>query len=228
MSIAFADTTPSKGRTRIVVSLPNSGTTWFCGLLAKHTPSKYADEYFNPGLNHEHEVILRERFGTEFACCYRNIALPADERCDEIIRETWAKSDFTLTKENYSPLKLDLFTRHFTSVIVLLRHTAGVFPPSRSRVWSFYEHAWQAFADAGFPMREVTLRARCMEVHTLMARTLKRDAQRLNVPIVYYEDMRDPELARAQLMRAGVLSQELADDIKATCRPKRIDWDHVY
>lgn len=214
--------------TRIIVSLPNSGTTWFCSLLAKHTGAKYADEFFNPALNHEHEVVLRERFGTEFAGCYRNIALPADARCDEIIETTWGKSQFTLTKENYSPLKLELFVRHFDHVVVLLRHTAGVFPPSRSRVWSFYEHAWQAYSDAGYTMREVTLRARCMEVHARMARQLKADAERQTVPVLFYEDMRDPDRCRVQLERAGLWTAELAAEIAATCRPKRIDWDKVY
>jgi len=213
--------------TTIVLSLPNSGTTWFCNCINKHTEGEYYDEYFNPILNSEHEVALRRTFGSELACCYKNIATDNEDTFDDTLNETWfSQTRYTLTKENYSPFKLHLFKRAFTKVVVLLRHTAGVFPPSRARVWSFYEHAWQALADAGHPLKEIGLRSRAMEAHTLMARHMRQHAKELDIPIVYNEDLHTDRM-ESMVLDAG-FSQAVVDEIAKTRRPKHIDWDAVY
>ncbi len=214
-------------RPLIILSLPNSGTTWLATTIAKHRPGRYYDEYFNPVLNHRHQVKLRRVFGSELACCYRNIARGDGPEVDEVIRETWCRDEYSFTKENYSPFKLRSFVRHF-EVVVLLRHTAGVFPPSRGRVWSFYEHSWQALKDAGHEMVEVSLRARAMEAHALMARELRRSADELQVPIIYYEDLFNDTLMHESLRRAGLDQPAIVADISRTRREKRIQWDAVY
>lgn len=211
----------------IVLSLPNSGTTWFCGLLAKHSGLKYSDEYFNPVLNHLREVELRKVFGSELACCYRNIATGSSSEVESIISATWPRDGYELTKDNYSPFKLESFQRFFRCVI-LLRHTAGVFPPSRIRVWSFYEHAWQALKDAGHDLHEVSLRARAMEAHVIMARQMRADSARLGIPVVYYEDLFDGQRAKDSLQTAGLTFDGLLQEICETRRAKRIVWDSVY
>ena len=211
----------------IILSLPNSGTTWLCGLIAKHSRAKYCDEYFNPVLNHRHEQELRTVFGSELACCYRNIATPSSAVVEQVIEKTWMRDGYELTKDNYSPFKIESFSKCFRCV-VLLRHTAGVFPPSRIRVWSFYEHAWQALCESGHEMNELSIRARAMEAHWLMASHMRKDAARLGIPVLYYEDMFDDDRAQQQLKSAGLDYEDLLADVIATRRNKRVVWDAVY
>lgn len=216
----------SSSRDLLIMSLPNSGTTWVCRCIAKHHDGDYYDEYFNPVLNDRHEVVLREAFGSELACCYRNIALEREPETRTAIQTTWMKDDYTFTKENYSPFKLHLFAEHFR-VVVLLRHTAGVFPPSRVRVWSFYEHCWQALKDAGAAeLREVGVRSRAMEAHAFMVRHMRKEAIRLGLPIIYYEDLFNDRMEQ-MVLDAG-FGAEVAHELANSRRPKKLDWNAVY
>ena len=221
----------------LIVSLPNSGTTWLTAVLDKCGYGPYVDEFFNPVLNHKHEMLLRQHFGSELACCYNNIASeghvgtsgfgPGKMSTLELVQTLWPEGTPGFTKENYSPFKLPVLNEHFRCV-VLLRHTSGTFPPSRVRVWSFYEHAWQALKERSLGMHEVTLRARAMEAHAFMARHLRNSALDLGVPIIYYEDLFDDDRMPAQLTLAGLTAGGVIDEIRATRRPKRIDWGAVY
>src|SRR5450759_2213135 len=141
----------------LMLSLPNSGSTWFAAVLARHLPDcrYYEKEFFNPICNLKHEAVLRRNFGSELVCCYRNIALPGDARIDDDIRNTWGVEDYTFTKECQSAFKLPAFVRHF-KCFVMLRSREQTFPPGRVRVWSFYEHAWFALLNAGYDLHAET------------------------------------------------------------------------
>ena len=211
-----------------MLSLPNSGSTWFGALVARHIGARYRMEYFNPVRNQKHEATLRRDFGCEMACCYRNIISPGDDKTHEDIRRTWfVDNDYDFTKEVFSPYKLKVYLEHF-EVFVLLRHTVGVFPPSRGRVYSYYEHAWQALYErGGHVLLEQSMRNRAMEAHRIMARDLRKEATELGVPIVYYEDLfgdaTGESLSRVNLDRPNLLAE-----IESTRRSKRINWDEVY
>ncbi|MBZ0120874.1 MAG: hypothetical protein K8H88_28020 [Sandaracinaceae bacterium] len=172
----------------LLLSLPNSGSTWTAELMAKRIPGHYAMEYFNPLRNPERGEILKRNFGCELIECYRNIVTTGDEHVHADIERTWDRDGYTFTKEVFSPAKLPIFVQHFERVVVLLRRTEGVFPPSRLRIWAFYEHAWHALREAGHMVRAETDRDRAYEAHQRLSAMLRRDARALGVPVVDYEE----------------------------------------
>lgn len=173
-----------------MLTMSSSGGKWLAGAIAAELPGcRYYDkEFFNPITNQKHERVLVRNFGSELISCYRNIALPGDERIDADIEETWGAENYTFTKECYSPFKLAVFKRHFTC-FALLRRTEQCFPPLRFRVWSFYEHVWHALSEAGYAMTAETMKDRAMEAHRKCYNVIKHDALALNVPIIYFDDL---------------------------------------
>ena len=209
----------------LLLSLPNSGSTWLCHLIAEHREGRYSEEFFNPVFSETNELLLRDHIGSELVSCYRNIAQSERPGFDEVIRETWGNARYTFTKENYSPFKVEAFARHFKCV-VLLRSTLDVFPPSRVRVWSFYEHAWFALKEAGHPLHAVSTRGRAIEAHAIMSARQLKDAVRLGVPILHHHELFDTlSEVRASLERCfGGEGWEAAcaADIVRTRRPKHV------
>lgn len=175
-----------------MLSLPNSGSSWL-GEMIGHCLTDggaYYRGYFNPATcPQEHELRIGEHFGDELLAYYKNIALPAGPGFDELIRETWFAQDrFTFTKDVLNPLKLEGLSRHFRC-FVLHRSEASSWPPSRSRVLSFYEHAWHAMVEAGFELGERTLHARALEARRVLTEALHGQAHRLGVPILDYDEI---------------------------------------
>ena len=205
-------------RPLLMLSLPNSGSTWFAALLAKHIPGcKYFDkEFFNPVCNIKHERVLQRNFGCELVGCYRNIALAGDININSDIIETWFAEDYSFTKECNSAFKLPTFVQHF-NCFAFLRGLEHSFPPGRVRVWSFYEHAWWALKEAGFELRQESLRARAMEAHVIQTAAILRDADLLGVPIIRYEDVfTRPADISAQLREVCEVDDDFAEAIAAT------------
>lgn len=175
----------------LMLTLPNSGSTWFAELIAQHTRyDRYRMEFFNPIRSPQHYMMLRRQFGCELADCYSNIAEPGDELIDEEIRSAWGAENLNFTKEVFSPYKLASFTRHFRC-FVLLREAADTFPPKRVRVWSFYEHAWFALCRAGLAKEgnAMHFEERARQAHRIMSEAIRADAATLAVPIVEYRDL---------------------------------------
>jgi hypothetical protein len=188
----------------LMLTMPNSGSTWFAKLIAGHLPGcRYYDkEFFNPVCNLKHELVLRRNFGSELVSCYLNIASAGDTHIDDDIAATWGSENYTFTKECQSAFKLETFLRHFR-VFIFLRPTAESFPPTRARVWSFYEHAWHSLKLHGYAMNALTTGDRAIEAHRLIYSHLLSDAERRGVPIIYYGDLfGEREALRAQLARA--------------------------
>lgn len=175
----------------LMLSLPNSGSTWFAETIASVIPGcRYAMEFFNPARNEKYEKILARQFGAELISCYRNIASPGDPLIDRDIAETWGREDYTFTKEVFSPCKLQVFTRHF-DCFVFWRSEADTFPPSRPRVWSFYEHAWFALRESCSPelLFADDMRSRAREAHARLTGILRDTAFVLDVPAIEYREL---------------------------------------
>jgi hypothetical protein len=174
----------------LMQGLPNTGSSWFAKLLSQHIPGcrYYEKEFFNPVCNMRHEVILQRQFGCELVGCYQNIAREGRQGIDDDIDETWGSESYTFTKECNSAFKLPTFIRHF-DCFVFLRKAENIFPPGRVRVWSFYEHAWWALLQAGFTLNEDTLMGRAMEAHSILEEVILADAQALQVPVIWWEDL---------------------------------------
>lgn len=164
----------------LMMTLPNSGSTWLAEVIAKHSSwNRYCMEFFNPIRSPKHFLTLSRNFGCELLQCYRNIAEPGDEMIDHDIRESWGIEDFNFTKEVFSPFKLEAFMRHFRC-FVLLRDLGDTFPPKRARIWSFYEHAWFALREQGMVDGRAThFEERAMQAHGVMYQAIAVDAARL-------------------------------------------------
>jgi len=203
----------------LMLTMPNSGSTWLAKIIGDCLPGcrYYEKEFFNPVCNMKHELVLRRNFGSELVSCYRNIASPGDLHIDDDIRATWGAENYNFTKECQSGFKLDAFLRHFR-VFVFLRPEAESFPPTRARVWSFYEHAWYSLQHHGHKLKAETTFDRAREAHRVIYAQLLADADRLGVPIMYYGDLFDNEtILRERLAEAiGCEDDTLLDAVVAT------------
>lgn len=191
----------------LMLTLPNSGSTWLAEMIAAELGLNYAMEFFNPVRNTKHQAVLSRQFGCERISCYRNIAIAGDEDglIDDDIIATWGAEHYNFTKEVFSPFKLAAFVRHFRC-FVLLRSAALTFPPTRLRIWVFYECAWHALKERGHPGVSKQLQAmesRAIEAHAIMTARLRADAAWLDVPIIEYEALfADESALNATLARA--------------------------
>jgi len=212
-------------RPLMMVSLPNCGSNWLAETIARHLPGcRYYREFFNPILNLKHEAVLRRNFGSELVSCYRNIASRGDEHIDDDIRATWGSEDYNFTKENQSAFKLPVFVRHFRC-FVLLREEESVFPPSRARVWSFYEHAWHSLELQGYTLSAESTVDRAKEAHRRLVQRLVNDAHVCGVPIIWHHELMAGAVDTIRYLMAmalGVDLPALAAEIVATRREKRI------
>jgi sugar phosphate isomerase/epimerase len=173
------------------VELPNSGSTWLGDIIGGNLyRGEYRPEYFNPLRNERHHARLSRAFGCELVSCYHGIAGGDDQELDDDIRATWFAElgDQGFTKEVFSPFKLEAFTRHF-DCFVLLRSEQDSLPPTRLRIWSFYEHAWFALAGAGYHVGETNTFERAREAHRVMAQALRESARDLGVPVLEHGAM---------------------------------------
>lgn len=188
----------------LMLTLPNSGSTWLADLIAQHSSwNRYSMEFFNPLRSPKHYRTLARNFGCELQGCYRNIASAGDEWIDDDIRKSWGLEQFNFTKEVFSPLKLEAFTRHFRC-FVLLRDAADTFPPKRARVWSFYEHAWFALVEAGLldSAGETHFEGRAQAAHYAMQTMIELDARRLGVPVIRYRELFEDDGLQAKVEAA--------------------------
>lgn len=215
-------------RPLLMLTLPNSGSTWFAAVLAKHIPgcNYYDKEFFNPVCNLKYEEVLRRNFGSELVSCYRNIATEGDDFIDDEIKMTWGKENYTFTKECQSPFKLPTFIRHF-KCFAMLRSSSMTFPPGRVRVWSFYEHAWHALLAAGFVVKATSTVDRAVEAHAIMHQRITLDCKQLGVPLLEYQEIFGMWAdVRASLKRVldMPIADALVDEIVSTRKTEKRSW----
>ena len=177
----------------LILSLPNSGTDWLCPILARQGGLRYYQkEFFNPICNPVHGTRLEAAFGCELASCYANIGLPWDrqvETLESLYRTTWAAEPYNFDKENFSPLKVAWFARHFR-IVMLHRAASSVFPPSRLRVLAWYDAIYNAMADHGHLVRQaVDLTARAKRAHEVSWVLMRQAAACLDIPVLDYDEL---------------------------------------
>ena len=205
-------------RPYLMQSLPNSGSSWLAALMAKHLPGcRYRMEFFNPIRNSRYSEILRYNFGCELVSCYKNIATFGDSMIGADITETWGNENYTFTKEVFSPLKTAAFNEFF-QVFIFLRREADSFPPSRLRVWSFYEHAWHALKAEGYDLTAITMESRAHEAHNVLTDKLIEHAADLGIPVVWYEELFEDNRALMEIIKraVGLELPELVTEIMET------------
>ena len=178
----------------VLLSLPNSGSTWVAGILARHIEAcrYYRIEFFNPLRNRKHYSRLSTIFGCELAGCFRNIVhRPTPAQFAAVLRDTWRKEDYTFTKEVFCPRMLELFRGEGFQVRVLQSDETLVFPPTRVRVYSFYEHAYVALRERRHvgPPPDAPLLAKCLSAYRNLSVMLEHDARRAGLPILRYAEL---------------------------------------
>lgn len=174
----------------MILSTPNCGTDWLCKILASHGRglSYYNKEFFNPICNERYGEVLASAFGCELASCYRKIAqkVSADE-LDRVYDATWLQQTCNFDKENFAAWRVEFFAERF-DLAFLQRPVVGVFPPSRLRVWAWYDAIWQSAVQAcrlhGFPF---SLRDRARQAYWAAWCELSSWAERLNAPVIQYD-----------------------------------------
>lgn len=216
----------------MIIGLPSCGSDWLCPLLARHSGGRlryFEKEYFNPITNWKHTGVLESVFGCEMVSCYRNITAPSwDSNAQRVYEQTWCKDDYNFDKELMSPFRVEHWAQRF-AVALLHRSRENTFPPSRARVWSWYDaiyhsllaHGHETCRDAKPP----TLAERTRRAHDVCWRHLKEVAGRLDLPILDYDHLcQDPEpaivdqLGRVQWIVALVDIEAAAREIIATRR----------
>lgn len=66
----------------MMLSLPNSGSTWIGKILGKHSRilNYYDKEFFSPNCNPMHRELIADGFGSEPVAYYRNIAVSSENK----------------------------------------------------------------------------------------------------------------------------------------------------
>lgn len=176
----------------MILSLPNSGTDWLCRILAKHGKDLryYEKEFFNPLCNWKHCLVMELAFGCEMVSCHRNIGLCAEEQADQleaIYQNTWCQYDWNFDKENFAAFKVDFFAKHF-EIVILHRSAGSMFPPSRARVWNWYDAIWNGLVAHGHLIgHSMALECRAHDAHRVCSWELVRWADRLGAPVLDYD-----------------------------------------
>lgn len=210
-----------KNNNLLMLSLPNSGSTWLAAVIAKHLPGcRYYDmEFFNPLRNEKHEKELARDFGCELASCYTNIMKPSSGLTLEVIDKTWGVEDYNFTKEVFCPAKAAAFSKRF-NMFGLLRSFEESFPPSRLRIWSFYEHAWWSMLEHGYAgLTATTYKGRAEEAHAAMYAEIMSAASLHKFEVIKYSSLfsDDPSEINETMARAiGFSSDQLVDEIIKT------------
>ncbi len=183
----------------MMLSLPNSGTDWLCRILAKHGRGDglryYDKEFFNPICNLKHATVLEGPFGCELASCFENIGVRSELQARDLeaaYQASWEMEGYNFDKENFSALKVPFFAQHF-DIVFLYRPAYNVFPPSRLRVWAWYDAIYTAMvANGEIKADQLDLQERALAAHaacwgscatlpsgsTLRSSTMKRCARR--------------------------------------------------
>jgi hypothetical protein len=185
----------------MILSLPNHGTDWLCGILAKHGRGDalryYHKEFFNPICNPKYAGVLEGAFGCELASCYRNIGIASRDQEAELeaaYNLSWQCEHYNFDKENFSAMKVPFFARHF-QLAFLYRTIDNVFPPSRLRVWAFYDAIYTALAASGVVQdgEQLDLEGRALVAHAACWGEMRRQAELIGAPILEYEWLCKPE-----------------------------------
>lgn len=178
----------------MLLSTPSSGTDWLCPIIAEAAQLNYwHKEFFNPICNYK---LNAAGFGCEMISCYEHISSPQANGFTEAI-QGWGETGCNFDKEVFSLAKLPIYAKHFRCAL-LYREPAVTFPPSRARVWVWYDAIWNSLKLHGYPVTNGPLLHRATEAHKLTWQRAFRDADMLGVPVIRYSDLlsEDPAAVR--------------------------------
>jgi len=203
----------SDRRQLLMLTQPSSGSSWLCDCMAKALnggPEGYYREFFNPALcPRDLEPIFSSYFASELVPTHENVLRFAGGKDGEAIRACLrlaSRWGVAFTKVTMQPFLAKTFAEEF-DVFVLLRREEETFPPSRGRVYSFYNQIYQAYNKAYVSddpwSVSLSLDRRCRDAHQWMRRSLLEQAEELSLPVLHYETM----MGQANSVR-HVLQQE--------------------
>lgn len=135
----------------LLVSQPNSGSTWFSNCIAKANPAiaMYPKEFFNPVLNQKYYEALAPHLGCELYPCIGNIAKELDAATvDKILTDSWHKEPYNFTKEVFFSFCAEVFSRRFHTFGVT-RDISYTFPPLTVRVVGWYVACFHSIMSHG-------------------------------------------------------------------------------
>lgn len=178
----------------LCLSLPNSGSDWFADLVAQCTPRAryYHKEFFNPVTNWPHMAELATVFGCELPSTLNNLYRQMNRMRDDedqaamlaVIDKTWgAQQEWNCNKEVWSFGNAEIFKDRFV-LWGLTRSADTLFPPSRARVWAWYDVI--AYA-AGLLSTSTEFDQRCRQAHGFATELLLEDADRHEFPVLEYD-----------------------------------------
>lgn len=181
-------------RSWMCLSLPNSGSDWFANLVAQCTPGAryYHKEFFNPVTNWPHMEELASVFGCELpstaANLYRQMHGMRDNEDETamlaVIDRTWrCQQKWNCNKEVWSFGNAGIFKHRFV-LWGLTRSANTLFPPSRARVWCWYD---AIACGAGILNTSIEFEQRCRHAHKVATELLLQDADRHGFPVLEYD-----------------------------------------
>lgn len=181
---------PARGmssRPFLLLSLPNSGSDWLASCIVAATGWRYyRKEFFNPLTNPDCADELLKAFGCELVTGSEHLCTCDRAAVSAAVQATWPRDTFDFNKEVWSFAKLPALVEHF-NCMVLTRSGASLFPPSRLRVWQWYDAIWHQLPRNGRPLFAVSPRTRAVEGHAVARDMLLRDALAYEVPCLDYE-----------------------------------------
>lgn len=219
----------SAGKPFLIVSTPNSGSDWLAECIQRATGWRYfRKEFFNPLTNGAYAETLLSAFGCELATGAEHLSTCYTQQIDAVIERTWPPDTYDLNKEVWSFCKLPALVAHF-DCLVLTRSTSSLFPPSRLRVWQWYDAIWNALKKARrIELNATTPLARAREAHGAANDILLRDATALRVPQLSYDHLissTPEEVRRCCTWLAEIWpldAEKLAVEIITTRRKKNV------
>ncbi len=215
----------------LLLGTPNSGTDWLAGCIVRVTGWRYFQkEFFNPLTNAQHSETLLSNFGSELVTGLENLATCHTQGIDAVVERTWPADTFDFNKEVWSFCKLPALVAHF-DCLVITRSAASLFPPSRLRVWQWYDAIYHAFARVHGPHwqhEHFTPQARALHAHAVASDRLTRDATAIGVPQLSYDHLINAESDEIHRVCCYIEKHwpipalHLAAEILATRRQKKV------
>ena len=178
----------------LLASMPSSGSDWLAKCICKANPSfVYAREYFSPICNPEIAERLSLCVGDTMASTYQKLTKTSDiQSIYALLDDTWRKSGFTFTKENYLAFQIYPFAEFF-DIVILLRKFSDTFPPNRHRVMVWYEHFYASISDDSV-LKTVSVNSpmdRAAIGHYAFASKMLASAKAGSIPVCFYHTISD-------------------------------------
>ncbi len=177
-------------RPLLMLSLPSSGTKWVANQIAMlDRISYYGREFFNPIVNAEEFVWMKEHFGCELPMCMWNMVRPLPRSIVKYSAERFAEFGFNFAKENFHFFHAEQLKEEF-DIFFYKRSAENTFPPTRLRVYAWYD-AMATVVDTHLDtdITKSSLYERAVETHSVWWLYGERIAKKNGFPIIYFEEL---------------------------------------